>query len=134
MSEPISGRESTSTSPSFAPETETEEYRQALYLASVEDNVWLRQKPTATQAKFLHLTVREALYGGAAGGGKSSALLMSALQFVDVPGYAAILLRCSYSDLSLPGALMDRAAGWLGGTRADGRTRKKVGVSPAAPP
>jgi hypothetical protein len=55
------------------------------------------------------------MYGGAAGGGKNSALLMGGLQFVDVPGYAAILLRRSYSDLSLPGALMDRAAAWLGG-------------------
>ena len=51
----------------------------------------------------------EALFGGAAGGGKSSALLMSALQYVDVPGYSAILFRKTFADLSLPGALMDRA-------------------------
>jgi predicted phage terminase large subunit-like protein len=50
---------------------------------------------------------------------------MSALQFVDVPGYAALLLRRSYSDLSLPGALMDRAAGWLGGTRARWSDKEK---------
>jgi len=35
------------------------------------------------------------------------------LQYVDVPGYAAIILRKSYTDLSLPGALMDRAREWL---------------------
>lgn len=57
----------------------------------------------------------EALYGGAAGGGKSEALLMGALQYADVPGYAALLLRRSYTDLAMPGALMDRALGWLGG-------------------
>ncbi len=56
---------------------------------------------------------RELLYGGAAGGGKSDYLLMAALQYVDVPGYSAILFRRSYTDLALPGALMDRAHQWL---------------------
>lgn len=49
------------------------------------------------------------------GEGKSSALLMAALKYVHVPGYAALLLRRSYTDLSLPGALMDRAHQWLNG-------------------
>jgi predicted phage terminase large subunit-like protein len=53
------------------------------------------------------------LYGGAAGGGKSDALLMAALQYVQVPGYAALILRRSYADLSLPDAIMDRAGQWL---------------------
>lgn len=48
----------------------------------------------------------------------SSALLMSALQYVDVPGYAALLLRRTYRDLSLPQALMSRAIEWLSGTDA----------------
>jgi predicted phage terminase large subunit-like protein len=60
----------------------------------------------------------EAFYGGAAGGGKSDALLMAALQYVDVPGYAAILFRRTYADLALPGGLMDRASEWLGPTDA----------------
>ena len=60
-------------------------------------------------------------YGGAAGGGKSDALLMAALQYVDVPGYAALILRRTYKDLSEPGALMDRANTWLQGTDAKGR-------------
>jgi predicted phage terminase large subunit-like protein len=100
------------------PETENEDFKQALYLASVCENSWLPQQPTARQAAFLYLTCPEALYGGSAGGGKSSALLMGALQFVDVPGYSALLLRRSYADLSLPGALMDRAGDWLSGTAA----------------
>jgi predicted phage terminase large subunit-like protein len=64
------------------------------------------------------LGFREALYGGAAAGGKSEALLVAALQYVDVPGYAALLLRRTYQDLALPEALMDRAAQWLQGTDA----------------
>jgi predicted phage terminase large subunit-like protein len=38
---------------------------------------------------------------------------MAALQYVSVPGYNAILFRKTYSDLGLPGALMDRAKEWL---------------------
>jgi hypothetical protein len=66
-----------------------------------------------TQKVFLRTEAFEALFGGAAGGGKSSALLMAALQYVDVPGYTAILFRKTYSDLALPGALMDRFLDWI---------------------
>ena len=59
------------------------------------------------------LDVPEALYGGAAGGGKSSALLMSALRYVDIPGYSALILRRTFTDLALPNAIMDRAKQWL---------------------
>lgn len=69
--------------------------------------------PTPQQAAFLALTTREGFYGGAAGGGKSDALLMAALQYVEVPGYTALLLRKNYADLALPGALMDRLGDWL---------------------
>jgi len=70
-------------------------------------------KPSTKQLAFLGAPHREALYGGAAGGGKTDALLMDALQYVDVPGYSAILLRRSYTDLALPGAIMSRARAWL---------------------
>lgn len=70
------------------------------------------------QALFLVVPNREAFYGGAAGGGKSFALLLGALQYVDMPDYAALLLRRTYADLSLPGALMDRAQEWLRPTDA----------------
>lgn len=48
----------------------------------------------------------------------SSALLAAALQFVDVPGYAALILRRTFPDLAQPGALMDRAEAWLRDTDA----------------
>lgn len=38
---------------------------------------------------------------------------MAALQFVDIPGYSAILFRKTYADLSLPGALIDMSKQWL---------------------
>lgn len=65
------------------------------------------------QKVFLKTNSLEALYGGRAGVGKSSALLMGALQYVDVPGYTALLFRRTFADLALPGALMDRFVGWI---------------------
>jgi predicted phage terminase large subunit-like protein len=70
------------------------------------------------QATFLLLPYLEALYGGAAAGGKSEALLIGGLMFVEVPGYSACILRRSYTDLNLPESLMNRAAQWLMNTPA----------------
>jgi predicted phage terminase large subunit-like protein len=75
-------------------------------------------KPTPKQAAFLLLPNEEAFYGGAAGGGKSDALLMAALQYVDQPNYSAILFRRTFQDLALPGALLERSHDWLNGTDA----------------
>lgn len=71
------------------------------------------EKASLTQKVFLRCYSLEALFGGAAGGGKSSALLMAALQYVDIPNYSAILFRRTFADLSLPGALMDRFRTWI---------------------
>jgi predicted phage terminase large subunit-like protein len=77
------------------------------------------------------LTCREALYGGAAGGGKSDALLMGALQYVDVPGYNALLLRRSLQSLELPGGLIPRLADWLKGTAARWSASKRRWTFPS---
>lgn len=75
--------------------------------------------PSVTQHAFL-LTdnVEHVLFGGARGGGKSEALLGAALQYVDVPGYAALLFRKTYQDLQQPDALIPRARQYLAGTDA----------------
>lgn len=87
-------------------------------LASERETRWCPHEPYEKQRDFLVRPELEVLYGGAAGGGKSDALLMAALQFVDVPGYSALILRRTYSDLALPGAIMDRAAEWFRPTAA----------------
>jgi predicted phage terminase large subunit-like protein len=90
--------------------------RRHIFLAgTVLANPWIPNDPFPKQAEFLTLDEEEAFYGGAAGGGKSEALLMAAAQYVDVPGYAALILRRTYADLSLPGAIMDRAHSWWRG-------------------
>lgn len=53
------------------------------------------------------------LYGGARGGGKTEASLMGALQYVDFSDWKAGIFRLTFPDLSVPGAIMDRALDWL---------------------
>jgi phage terminase large subunit-like protein len=71
--------------------------------------------PSPKQQQFLNLDCLEAFYGGAAGGGKSEALLMAALQYVHVPGYAALILRKDTPRLELAGGLIPRSLEWLSG-------------------
>ena len=94
---------------------------------SAEEILWPRLgryvpiEPTSKQAAFLVLAHKEAFYGGAAGGGKSVALLASALQYADVPGYSALLVRRSYMELQQPNGLIDLSKQWLGNTGAQWR-------------
>lgn len=67
---------------------------------------------------FLGIEAEEVLFGGAAGGGKSDALLMAAAQYVDVPGYAAGLFRLTKLDMLKPDAILARANAWFTGTAA----------------
>jgi predicted phage terminase large subunit-like protein len=74
--------------------------------------------PGLKQKAFLELDCLEAFYGGAAGGGKSQTLLLAALQYVDVPGYSAIIFRRTKTDLALADSIKARADQWWMGTRA----------------
>ena len=99
---------------------------EAIRSMSIPWTRYIRVQPTAKQLAFLLLDCREALYGGSAGGGKSLALLMGALQYVSHPHYSALLLRRTYADLSLPGALMDVAQHWLSRTPAKWNDTEKT--------
>lgn len=66
------------------------------------------------QALFLLLDNAEALYGGAVGGGKTAALLMGALQYVDVPGYAALIMRRTFPELEQPEGPIWQSLRWFG--------------------
>jgi predicted phage terminase large subunit-like protein len=77
------------------------------------------QQPSPKQTAWLLLNdIKEVFYGGAGGGGKSIGMWMGALQFVDQEDYSALILRRTFTDLSLPGALIDVSRWWLDGTDA----------------
>lgn len=59
----------------------------------------LWQPHAGPQTAFLASTAYEVLYGGAAGGGKSQALLFGALRQVDHPSYRALILRRTFPEL-----------------------------------
>ena len=80
---------------------------------------------TEKQQAFMCMPHREVLYGGAAGGAKTWALLMAALQYVDVPGYSALILRRSYPELSKAEGFIDISKEWLSGTDARWSELKK---------
>ena len=92
------------------------------FKATIYNNDFIPQKPFNRQVKYLIYPSEEILYGGMAGGGKSSCLLMSALQYVEekhIPKgenklkYNALIIRRTLEDLDMPNAIMDRAKQWL---------------------
>jgi predicted phage terminase large subunit-like protein len=103
-----------SAQPSWWPDQLSEPQRRHLSAVLGSDDVpYCPLRPTPKQWAFLWTNAREAFYGGAAGPGKSTALLMAALQHANVPGYAALLLRRTYPELAQPGGLIPKSHDWL---------------------
>jgi predicted phage terminase large subunit-like protein len=62
------------------------------------------------QTQFLSTPADIAIYGGAAGGGKSFGLLMEALRHVDNPGYGATIFRRTYAQIKQQGGLWEESS------------------------
>ena len=69
-------------------------------------------RPQPRQVDFMRRLEDEALYGGAAGGGKSDCALAEALRQIATPHYRALILRKTYPQLS---ELIDRSHTLYGG-------------------
>jgi predicted phage terminase large subunit-like protein len=61
------------------------------------------------QAQFAACDCDIAVYGGSAGGGKSFALLLEPLHYVDIPNFSAIVFRRTYPQIKQLGGLFDVA-------------------------
>lgn len=83
------------------------------------ENPWVPDEIKAglfpKQVEFLCFEGREALYGGAAGGGKSVAILAAALQFVEQPGYSALIIRRTHKQLDKADSILNKSKDWLWG-------------------
>ena len=100
----------------------------AILQKCVYENPYIPFNPFPKQAEMILATEKEVLIGGAAGGSKSTSLLMRALFYVqdDTNEYHALILRRTLSDLKRKGALIHKASQWL--------NRKEIQNNPAIRP
>jgi len=75
------------------------------------------------QTQFMASSADIIIYGGAAGGGKTYALLMEGLRHKDVRGFGAVIFRHNYNQITAEGGLWD-ASQKLFGQVPDAHSRK----------
>ncbi len=101
----------------------------AVYEITILRNPWIPDRIKMgvfpAQMKFLSFEGKEALYGGAAAGGKSAALLLAALQWVEQPNYRAMIMRRTFAMLSKADSIMNKSIEWITGQR-DAQGRRAV--------
>ena len=80
----------------------------------------IRPQP-GPQTAFLTSNADIAIYGGAAGGGKTWSLLLDPLRHVENPGFTSVIFRRTYPEITSPGGLWPESTSiypWVGGTGA----------------
>lgn len=69
------------------------------------------------QTKFMATPASICIYGGAAGGGKSYGLLLSALRYKNVPGFGCTIFRRNFNQVFAQGGLWDESVNIYMGIR-----------------
>lgn len=70
---------------------------------------------TAEQVRFLSSSAYEALFGGAAGPGKTECLVIEALRQIAHPMYTAIIFRRTFTQLEAANGIIQRSLRWYPG-------------------
>ena len=68
------------------------------------------QPQPGPQTAFMATPADVCIYGGAAGGGKTYGLLLSALRYKNIPGFGCTIFRKHYNQIFAQGGLWDEAA------------------------
>lgn len=72
------------------------------------ETITIKAQP-GPQTEFLSTTADIAFYGGAAGGGKSTALIIEPIRHYKVPGFTAVIFRKTSPMITNPGGLWDES-------------------------
>jgi predicted phage terminase large subunit-like protein len=95
---------------SLSPTEETELLR-LLELSAQDREMTLKFTPQpGPQEMFLNTAADIALYGGAAGGGKTYALLLENLRHIDNPRFGSVIFRRNSNQIMTEGGLWDNAS------------------------
>lgn len=72
-----------------------------------EDRVYVLAPQAGPQTMFMASSADIVIYGGAAGGGKTYALLLEMLRHKDVKNFGAVIFRHNYNQITAQGGLWD---------------------------